>query len=77
MHVKSMLKWNQGMKKESCFDFSDMELNGMDTWALVAPILAQRTNGKDFGLLDKAYVNVYGALKYWDEHHKDDKGDKK
>jgi hypothetical protein len=66
------------MKKVNEFsDFNDIELTGLDTWNLVAPILAQRTNEKDFGLLDKAYVNVFCALKFWDEHHKNDKGDKK
>lgn len=52
------------------------ELTGIDTWHLVSPILANYLDKEGYGLLDKAYVNVYSALKYWDEHHKD-KGDKK
>lgn len=52
------------------------ELTGIDTWHLVSPILANHMDKKEFGLLDKAYVMVFCALKYWDECHKD-KGDKK
>lgn len=53
------------------------ELTGIDTWQLVSPILANHLDKERFGLLDKAYVKVFCALKYWDEHHKDDEGDKK
>ena len=53
------------------------ELTGIDTWHLVSPILANYMDKDEFGLLDKAYVKVFCALKYWDEHHKNDKGDKK
>lgn len=56
----------------------DQELSGIETWHFIAPILAMHggTLGDKLDLFDKAYVNIYSALKYWDEHHKD-KGDKK
>lgn len=49
------------------------ELTGIDTWHLVAPILAKHMDGEQFGLLDEAYVKVFCALKFWDEHHKENK----
>lgn len=52
------------------------ELTGIDTWHLVAPILVKYMDGEEFGLLDKAYVKVFCALKFWDEHHKDKEDNK-
>lgn len=50
------------------------ELTGIETWHLISPILAARLDGQEFSVMDKAYVKVYCALKYWDEHHKEKKG---
>jgi hypothetical protein len=57
----------------------EQELSGIETWHFIAPILAMHggTLGDKLDLFDKAYVKIYSALKYWDEHHKDNKGDKK
>lgn len=54
-------------------------LSAIETWHFIAPILAMHggTLGDKLDLFDKAYVKIYSALKYWDEHHKDDEGDKK
>ena len=53
------------------------ELTGIDTWHIVAPILVKYMDESEFGMMGKAYVNVYCALKYWDEHHKTNEGVKK
>lgn len=45
-------------------------MTGMEAWSIVAPILAAHggTNPDGLDLFDEAYVMVYAALKYWDEH---------
>lgn len=53
------------------------ELTGIDTWHIVAPILVKYMDESEFGMMGKAYVNVYCALQYWDEHHKNNEGVKK
>lgn len=51
-------------------------MTGREAWSLVAPIIAPHGGDVDgsFNLLDEAYVIVYSALKYWDEH-KDQEGE--
>ena len=53
----------------------EQELSGIETWHFIAPILAMHggTLGDKLDLFDKAYVKVYCALKFWDEHHKEKK----
>ena len=48
------------------------ELTGMETWHLIAPLLVPyMENEQKFSTWGKAYVKVFCALKYWDEHHKE------
>ena len=49
------------------------DLTGMETWSIVAPILAAHMGNEKFGLLEEAYVMVYCALKYWDESKEKDR----
>lgn len=55
----------------------EQELSGIETWHFIAPILAMHGGTLDdkLDLFDKAYVKIYSALKYWDEHHKDKDND--
>ena len=45
-------------------------MTGSEAWSIVAPILAVHggTNPNGLDLLDEAYVTVFSALKFWDEH---------
>ncbi len=74
-HQRKQQKQFFGMPVEPIKD--EQELSGMETWHFIAPILAMHggTLGDKLDLFDKAYVNVYCALKYWDEHHKDKDND--
>lgn len=53
-------------------------MTGKETWNFIAPILAMHGGTKREGLdqFDEAYVMVYSALKFWDEHHKENKNGK-
>lgn len=45
-------------------------MTGKEAWSIIAPLLASHSTG-EFNVLDEAYVLVYGALQYWDEHKGD------
>jgi hypothetical protein len=49
-------------------------MTGHEAWSLISPIIAPHGGVNDDGkisLLDEAYVLVFSALNYWDEHHKE------
>ena len=51
-----------------------MRRTGHEAWSLISPIIAPHGGVNDDGkisLLDEAYVLVFSALNYWDEHHKE------
>lgn len=55
-------------------------MTGKETWEFIAPIIASHSTMQKDGKLDqfdKAYVMIYGALKFWDEHHKENENDRK
>ena len=45
-------------------------MTGREAWSIIAPLLAVHggTNEGGIDCIDEAYVTVYSALKYWDEH---------